>query len=56
MVDELLNQKNGSDINNINLNMILDKQLEYIRRDESFNNRTSDATSESPLTNMVKNL
>jgi sorting nexin-17 len=36
MVDELLNQKNGSDINNMNIKSSLDTQLEYIkiRRDD----------------------
>lgn len=53
MVDELLNQKNGSDINNINLNMGLDAHLDYIRRDDSIS-RMSDSTSDASLNSLVR--
>lgn len=53
MVDELLNQKNGSDINNINVNTGLDAQLDYIRRDDSIS-RMSDSTSDASLNSLVR--
>lgn len=54
MVDELLNQKSGSDINNINLTTGLDEHLDYIRRDDSIS-RMSDSTSDASLNSLVRN-
>jgi hypothetical protein len=48
MVDELLNQKNGSDINNMNINTSLDTQLEYIKIKKDDSN-----LSEGSILNLV---
>lgn len=55
MVDELLNQKNGYDMNNIQANLDSNTQLDYIRRDNS-NNRLSNSSSNSSIGNIVSEL
>lgn len=52
MVDELLNQKNGSDTNNINVSAGLDEHLDYIRREDSIS-KMSDSTSDASLNSLV---
>lgn len=50
MVDELLNQKNGYDVNNIQYSQTHDQQLHYIRRDDSssgMSHSTSDGSIDS---------
>ena len=52
MVDELLNQKNGYDINSIQT-LSSDQQLDYIRRDDSSMGRLSDSTSDGSINSLV---
>ncbi|KAG5674703.1 hypothetical protein PVAND_004655 [Polypedilum vanderplanki] len=52
MVDELLNQKNGYDINNIQNSQTSDQQLDYIRRDDSSISRLSDSTSDGSINSL----
>jgi hypothetical protein len=52
MVDELLNQKNGYDMNNIQNTQSSDRQLDYIRRDDS-SMRLSDSTSDGSINSLV---
>jgi hypothetical protein len=53
MVDELLTQKNGYDINNIQNSQSSDQQLDYIRRDDSSMSRLSDSTSDGSINSLV---
>lgn len=53
MVDELLNQKNGYDVNNIQNSQASDQQLDYIRRDDSSVGRMSDSTSDGSINSLV---
>lgn len=53
MVDELLNQKNGFDMNNIQTSLP-DYQLDYIRRDDNSIGRLSDSTSDGSINSLVK--
>lgn len=55
MVDELLNQKKGSDINNINVRAGLDEHLDYIRREDSIS-KMSDSTSDASLNSLVSGM
>ncbi|CRK86367.1 CLUMA_CG000078, isoform A [Clunio marinus] len=52
MVDELLNQKNGYDINNINTTLALDQQLDYIKRDDNSIGRLSESTSDGSINSL----
>lgn len=47
MVDELLNQKNGYDVNNIQYSQTHDNQLHYIRRDDSSSGMSHSASDGS---------
>lgn len=49
MVDELLNQKNGYDVNNIQYSQTHDQQLQFIRRDDSSNSGMSNSTSDGSI-------
>ena len=54
MVDELLNQKNGYDINNIQNSHTSDLQIDYIRRDYgSVSSRMSDSASDGSINSLV---
>lgn len=53
MVDELLNQKNGYDMNNIHNSQASDQQLDYIKRDDSTVSRMSDSTSDGSINSLV---
>lgn len=53
MVDELLNQKNGYDVNNIQYSQTHDQQLQYIRRDDSISSM-SHSTSDGSIDSEVK--
>lgn len=53
MVDELLNQKNGYDVNNISSGLTPDYQLDYIRRDDNSIGRLSDSTSDGSINSLV---
>lgn len=54
MVDELLNQKNGYDINNIQNSHTSDLQIDYIRRDNgSVSGRMSDSASDGSINSLV---
>lgn len=53
MVDELLNQKNGFDMNNIQTSLP-DYQLDYIRRDDNSIGRLSDSTSDGSINSLVR--
>lgn len=53
MVDELLNQKNGFDINNIQTTITPDYQLDYIKRDDNSIGRLSDSTSDGSINSLV---
>ncbi|KAL7040992.1 hypothetical protein ACKWTF_000571 [Chironomus riparius] len=53
MVDELLNQKNGYDINNIQNSHTSDLQIDYIRRDYgSVSSRMSDSASDGSINSL----
>jgi hypothetical protein len=52
MVDELLNQKNGFDINNIQA-LAPDYQLDYIKRDDNSIGRMSESTSDGSINSLV---
>lgn len=54
MVDELLNQKNGYDINNIQSTLASDYALDYIRRDDNSIGRLSDSTSDGSINSLVR--
>lgn len=53
MVDELLNQKNGFDINNIQATLAPDYHLDYIKRDDNSIGRLSDSTSDGSINSLV---
>jgi hypothetical protein len=53
MVDELLNQKNGYDVNSIHTALASDYQLDYIRRNDSSIGRMSDSTSDGSINSLV---
>lgn len=53
MVDELLNQKNGYDINSIQTTLASDYQLDYIRREDNSIGRLSDSTSDGSINSLV---
>jgi hypothetical protein len=52
MVDELLNQKNGFDVNNIQA-LAPDYQLDYIKRDDNSIGRMSESTSDGSINSLV---
>lgn len=52
MVDELLNQKNGQDVNNIQTTPNSVAQLDYIRR-ENVNTKLQESSSDSSISNLV---
>lgn len=54
MVDELLNQKNGYDVNNIQYSQTHDQQLQFIRRDDSSNSGMSNSTSDGSIDNEMR--
>lgn len=57
MVDELLHQKNGYDINNIQNSHTSDLQIDYIRRDDgSVSGRMSDSASDGSINSLVNHL
>lgn len=53
MVDELLNQKNGYDVNNIQSSLAPDYHLDYMRRDDNSIGRLSDSTSDGSINSLV---
>lgn len=52
MVDELLNQKNGYDVNSIQT-LASDQPLDYIKRDDSSIGRMSDSASDGSINSLV---
>ena len=53
MVDELINQKNGFDINNIR-NSLPDYQLDFIKRDDSSTGKMSESVSDGSINSLVR--
>lgn len=56
MVDELLNQKNGYDMNSIQTTLASDYQLDYIKRDDSSIGRLSDSSTSDGSINSLVNI
>lgn len=53
MVDELLNQKSGYDMNNMQTSLASDHHLEFIRRDDNSSGHLTESTSDGSINSLV---
>lgn len=54
MVDELVNQKSGCDVINVQSHLTSSHQLDFIRRDDNSNGRLTDSVSDSSLVSFLE--